>query len=196
MDLAGDFLIIGSGIAALRAAAALGLAGQVIVLTKAEPAEGSTGYAQGGIAAAVGDNDSPELHARDTIAAGDGLCDERAVRYPRRGWRRNTCASSSSGARGSIATGRAGCRWRAKALTAFHACFTRATQPAARLAVLSGSACPAMPAVRVIPHALATEIIARGGRAIGVRFWSRWDSGRGACFRDPDRDRRGRPDLP
>ena len=51
----------------------------VIVLTKAEPDEGNTGYAQGGIAAAVGPDDSPELHAADTLAAGDGLCDERAV---------------------------------------------------------------------------------------------------------------------
>src|SRR4030095_10428785 len=40
---------------------------------------GNTGYAQGGIAAAVGAGDSPELHAADTMAAGDGLCDERAV---------------------------------------------------------------------------------------------------------------------
>ncbi|MGH9331885.1 MAG: FAD-binding protein, partial [Vicinamibacterales bacterium] len=64
MDLAGDFLIIGSGVAALRAAAALSGAGDVVVLTKAEPAEGSTGYAQGGIAAAVGADDSSDLHAR------------------------------------------------------------------------------------------------------------------------------------
>jgi L-aspartate oxidase len=74
-----DFLIIGSGIAGLRAAVELAGAGSVLVLTKAEPREGNTGYAQGGIAAAVGSDDSPELHAADTIAAGDGLCDERAV---------------------------------------------------------------------------------------------------------------------
>ena len=79
MDLRADFLIIGSGIAALRAAAELAGAGDVLVLTKAEPSEGNTGYAQGGIAAAVSADDSPELHGADTIAAGDGLCDERAV---------------------------------------------------------------------------------------------------------------------
>src|SRR6185503_13958904 len=49
------------------------------VLTKADPNESNTGYAQGGIAAAVGADDSPELHAADTIRAGDGLCDEHAV---------------------------------------------------------------------------------------------------------------------
>jgi L-aspartate oxidase len=79
VDLHADFLIIGSGIAALRAAAELAGAGDVLILTKAEPSEGNTGYAQGGIAAAIAPDDSPELHGRDTIAAGDGLCDERAV---------------------------------------------------------------------------------------------------------------------
>ena len=80
MELRADFLIIGSGIAALRAAAELAGAGEVLILTKAEPSEGNTGYAQGGIAAAVGPGDTPELHGADTIAAGDGLCDEEAVR--------------------------------------------------------------------------------------------------------------------
>ena len=80
MDLHADYLIIGSGIAALRAAAELSGAGDVLILTKAEPEEGNTGYAQGGIAAAVGSDDSPELHLADTLAAGDGLCDEAAVR--------------------------------------------------------------------------------------------------------------------
>ena len=79
MDVRGDFLIIGSGIAGLRAAISLADAGDVIVLTKADPSESNTGYAQGGIAAALGPGDSPELHARDTIEAGDGLCDPEAV---------------------------------------------------------------------------------------------------------------------
>ncbi|MGH9370328.1 MAG: L-aspartate oxidase [Vicinamibacterales bacterium] len=80
MNLSGDFLVIGSGIAGLRAALSLAGAGTVVVLTKADPRESNTGYAQGGIAAAVGPGDSPELHARDTIVAGDGLCSEEAVR--------------------------------------------------------------------------------------------------------------------
>jgi L-aspartate oxidase len=79
VDLRADFLIIGSGIAGLRAAVELSGAGSVLILTKAEPREGNTGYAQGGIAAAVGPNDSPALHAADTMAAGDGLCDAHAV---------------------------------------------------------------------------------------------------------------------
>jgi L-aspartate oxidase len=74
------FIVIGGGIAGLRAAIALAPAGRVVILTKADPAESNTGYAQGGIAAAVGEDDSPALHAADTIRAGDGLCDEDAVR--------------------------------------------------------------------------------------------------------------------
>ncbi|MBM3777680.1 MAG: L-aspartate oxidase [Acidimicrobiia bacterium] len=80
MDARSDFLIIGSGIAGLRAAIALADAGDVVVLTKADASESNTGYAQGGIAAAVGPDDSPALHIEDTLAAGDGLCDDEAVR--------------------------------------------------------------------------------------------------------------------
>jgi L-aspartate oxidase len=80
VSLRGDFLVLGGGIAGLRAALSLADAGSVILLTKAEPHESNTGYAQGGIAAAVGADDSPDLHARDTTAAGDGLCVEEAVR--------------------------------------------------------------------------------------------------------------------
>jgi L-aspartate oxidase len=76
----GDFLVIGSGIAGLRAAISLAETGDVVMLTKADPSESNTGYAQGGIAAAVGPDDSPELHLSDTLAAGDGLCVDNAVR--------------------------------------------------------------------------------------------------------------------
>ena len=79
MDVHADFLVIGSGIAGLRAALSLAEVGEVVLLTKADPRESNTGYAQGGIAAAIGADDSPELHAHDTLAAGDGLCSEDAV---------------------------------------------------------------------------------------------------------------------
>jgi L-aspartate oxidase len=75
----GDFLVIGSGIAGLRAALTLAEAGRVVILTKAEPRESNTGYAQGGIAVAIGDDDSAALHAHDTIEAGDRLCRAEAV---------------------------------------------------------------------------------------------------------------------
>ena len=79
MTVRGDFVVIGSGIAGLRAAISLADAGRVVILTKADPRESNTGHAQGGIAAALGADDSPELHARDTTAAGGGLCVPEAV---------------------------------------------------------------------------------------------------------------------
>jgi L-aspartate oxidase len=79
VDLRADFIVIGSGVAGLRAALMLAESGNVTVLTKADPRESNTGHAQGGIAAALGRDDSPELHAKDTIAAGDGLCNPDAV---------------------------------------------------------------------------------------------------------------------
>jgi L-aspartate oxidase len=79
VSIVADFLVIGSGIAGLRAAISLAEAGRVVILTKADPRESNTGYAQGGIAAAIGADDSPDLHARDTLAAGDGLCLPEAV---------------------------------------------------------------------------------------------------------------------
>jgi len=70
-----DFIVIGGGVAGLRAAVELSRAGRVLLLTKTELSESNSRYAQGGIAAAVGDSDSTELHFSDTIAAGSGLCD-------------------------------------------------------------------------------------------------------------------------
>jgi L-aspartate oxidase len=74
-----DFVVIGGGIAGLRAMATLAAAGPTVLLTKAGPDESNTGYAQGGIAAAIGPDDSPGLHLADTLQAGAGLCDRAAV---------------------------------------------------------------------------------------------------------------------
>ncbi len=74
-----DYIVIGSGIAGLFTALLASKHGTVLVLTKAALEESNTRYAQGGIAAAMSPADSPRLHYEDTIAAGAGLCDERAV---------------------------------------------------------------------------------------------------------------------
>ena len=74
-----DFLIIGSGIAGLFTALKASEHGQVVVLTKKTLKDSNTGLAQGGIAAAVHEADSPFLHLEDTLAAGAGLCDIAAV---------------------------------------------------------------------------------------------------------------------
>jgi len=75
-----DYIIVGSGIAGLYTSLLARGRGSVLVITKGSIEDCNTRYAQGGIAAAIGRNDSPEIHFRDTIAAGDGLCDEEAVR--------------------------------------------------------------------------------------------------------------------
>ena len=75
---AADFLVIGSGVAGLRAAIGLSRAGRVLVLTKGSPAESSSIYAQGGVAVAS-EEDDIALHREDTLRAGKGLCRLEAV---------------------------------------------------------------------------------------------------------------------
>src|SRR5437868_676089 len=75
-----DFLVIGAGVAGLRAAIELAPAGRVLVLVKREVADSSTQVAQGGIAAALSDEDEISLHLQDTVNAGDGLCNPDAAR--------------------------------------------------------------------------------------------------------------------
>src|SRR3954447_2969704 len=75
-----DFLVIGAGVAGMRAAIELAEAGTVLVIAKDSLRESASEYAQGGIAVALSDDDEVELHEQDTIYAGDGLCDRAAVR--------------------------------------------------------------------------------------------------------------------
>src|SRR5690242_5144151 len=72
------FLVVGSGVAGLQTAWRASASGEVAVLTKRSLFDSATAYAQGGIAAALGAGDSPELHRRDTLAAGAALCDADA----------------------------------------------------------------------------------------------------------------------
>ncbi len=72
-------LVVGSGIAGLIAALELSAKYDVTVVTKAALAESNTRWAQGGIAAAMFDDDSAASHAADTLAAGAGLCNPNAV---------------------------------------------------------------------------------------------------------------------
>jgi L-aspartate oxidase len=73
------FLVVGSGVAGLHTAWRASEHGEVLLVTKRSLFESATAYAQGGIAAALGAGDSPELHRRDTLAAGAALCDAEAV---------------------------------------------------------------------------------------------------------------------
>ena len=123
LSLRGRVVIVGAGIAGLMTA--LELAPRPVVVLSKGPlgAESSTLWAQGGLAAAIGASDSPALHAADTLAAGDGLCDAAIVdrfaarrarrdleaRAARRALRsRRATAASRSGSRPRIAE-RASC---------------------------------------------------------------------------------------
>lgn len=75
-----DFIVIGAGVAGLRAAIELAPAGRVIVLAKREVTDSNTQWAQGGIAAALSDEDEISLHLQDTLMAGDGLCNVEAAK--------------------------------------------------------------------------------------------------------------------
>ncbi|MEU2439157.1 L-aspartate oxidase [Streptomyces rubradiris] len=79
--ISADVVVVGSGVAGLTAALRCQAAGlTTVVVTKARLDDGSTRWAQGGIAAALGEGDTPEQHLEDTLVAGAGLCDEEAVR--------------------------------------------------------------------------------------------------------------------
>ena len=74
-----DFIVVGAGIAGLRAAISLAESGRVLVLTKESLGESNTSYAQGGIAVALGGEEDVALHLEDTVQAGDGLVDRAAA---------------------------------------------------------------------------------------------------------------------
>jgi L-aspartate oxidase len=75
-----DFIVLGSGIAGLSFALKVAPQGRVAIVTKKDRAESNTNYAQGGIASVTSKEDSFELHVRDTLTAGAGLCKESVVR--------------------------------------------------------------------------------------------------------------------
>ncbi len=165
-----DFLIIGSGIAGLRAAIGLAASGRTTILTKSEPGESNTGYAQGGIAAAIGDDDSPALHAADTIRAGDGLCDEEAVAvlvehgitYVHELLEWGT--KFDRGADGRPALGREAAHSVRRVLHAGDATGREIGR------VLHQRVC-ALPSLTTINHALVTELIVERGVALGARYF-------------------------
>ncbi len=81
MSLETDFIVIGSGVAGLRASIELAKAGaRVTVLTKSKTSDSNTEWAQGGVAVVLSDDDNAELHEDDTLIAGAGLCDAEAVK--------------------------------------------------------------------------------------------------------------------
>lgn len=165
-----DCIIVGGGIAGLRAAIGVAASGRALVLTKADSTESNTGYAQGGIAAAVGTDDSPSLHAADTIAAGDGLCDEAAVRVLVEEGPRDVRELIEWGTRftraedGRLALGREAAHSVRRVLHAGDA-------TGREIGRVLWERVSALPSVESINHALVTDLIVENGAVAGVRFF-------------------------
>jgi L-aspartate oxidase len=164
-----DFLVLGSGIAGLRAAIGLARHGSVLVVTKDQPTESNTGYAQGGVAVAVAADDDPELHLEDTVKAGAGIVASAAARVLVEEGPERIRELASWGARFDREAGR------------LH--FTReAAHSRSRVLHALGDATgwemvrallektQATPGVTVRSFSCSTDLVAAGGRVLGGRF--------------------------
>ena len=165
-----DFIIVGGGIAGLRAASALAPAGRVVILTKADAGESNTGYAQGGIAAAMGPGDSVELHVADTLNAGAGLCDEAAVRVLVSEGPRYVRELIEWGARfdrtpqGELILG-------LEAAHSVHRILHAGDATGREISRAMWGRVATLPTVRTENHAMVTDVIVEAGRVVGVRYF-------------------------
>jgi len=164
-----DYVVVGCGIAGLRAAIALGEAGRVLVLAKSTLTETATEYAQGGIAAALSDEDEIGLHELDTLAAGDGLCDPQAVRVlveegPKYIQELIAWGTQFDHAGTKLAFTREGAHSRSRVLHA-HGDSTGREISRALFATVH-----ALPTVTLHPNAFTTELLLDDGRVAGLRF--------------------------
>ncbi len=174
-----DTVVVGSGVAGLVAARDLAEAGQrVLIVTKDRITQGSTTWAQGGVAAAIDPGDTPEQHLRDTMVAGAGLCDEDAVRILVTDGRDAVRRLLAEGARfdlaadGSLAFTREGGHSRARIIHAGGDATGHEVQRALEAVTAD---------VEVLDYTFALDLLrAADGSVAGVRVGS-IDAGTGAC---------------
>lgn len=165
-----DFIIVGGGIAGLRAASALAPAGRVVILTKADATESNTGYAQGGIAAAIAPEDSVERHVADTLAAGAGLCDEAAVRVLVGEGPRYVRELIDWGARfdctpeGELVFG-------LEAAHSVHRILHAGDATGREVSRAMWERVAALPTVHTVNHALVTAVLVENGEVTGVEYF-------------------------
>ena len=170
MGLSTDFIVVGTGVAGLRAALEIAAAGaRAVVLTKDRADESNTEYAQGGVAVALSEDDEPVLHVEDTIAAGAGLCDGEAVRVLVEDGRRYMGELIGWGAEFDREGG--------------HLLFTREAAHSRRRLLHAGGDATGSEIVRAllarsraerriefVPHAATEGLVVEEGRCAGVRF--------------------------
>jgi len=172
-----DFIVLGGGIAGMRAAIELAAGGRVLVLTKDDLYESSTEYAQGGIAAALGEDDEVTLHLHDTLLAGDGLCRETAVRVLVEEGPQQIQQLIDWGTRfdrngTKLAFTREGAHSRSRILHA-HGDSTGSE-------ILRGLMAKAhtLPSLQLQPHTFAIDLLIEDGRVAGVTYLNVKDSSR------------------
>jgi L-aspartate oxidase len=164
-----DFIVIGSGIAGLRAGVELAREGRVTILTKDRVTESNTEYAQGGVAVVMSDDDEISLHYEDTMNAGAGLCDPEAVRVlveegPAYIEQLIAWGAQFDRVGGELALGQEAAHSRRRILHA-HGDSTGREIVRALLARQRS-----FHSVRLVQHALALELIMTEGRCVGVRY--------------------------
>jgi len=162
-----DFLVIGAGVAGLRAAIELAKSGTVLVIAKDSLRESSSEYAQGGIAVALSDDDEVALHEQDTIYAGDGLCNVEAVRTlveegPAAIQDLIDWGAEFDRAGGKLAFTREGAHSRNRIL---HAHGDSTGREIARTLYRKAST---LPAIRFESYSATIDLLLSGGRAVGA----------------------------
>ena len=178
-----EIVVVGAGVAGLSAALAVADAGQdVTLVTKADLVESNTYHAQGGIAAAVFADDDPKLHAADTMAAGHGLCEPRAVEILTREGADRVRQFAAAGvhfdrdAQGHMLRGLEAAHSRARVVHA-------GGDATGKVVELDVSAMVrANPLIHIIEHAFLEDLIVRDGAIAGVRLLVRG----GETFRSAD----------
>ncbi len=164
-----DFLVLGSGIAGLRAAIGLARAGRVLVVTKDQTTESNTGYAQGGVAVALGADDDASLHLEDTLQAGAGLVSRPAARAlveegPERIRELHSWGARFDREQGRFHFTREGAHSRNRVL---HALGDATGWEMAR-ALLERAR--RTPSIEVRSFACSTDLVVQDGRVLGCRF--------------------------
>src|SRR5246500_4696559 len=164
-----DYVVVGSGVAGLRAAIELSECGSVLVLAKSDLSDSATSWAQGGIAVALSDEDEISLHEQDTINAGDGLCRADAVALlveegPKYITQLIEWGTEFDRAGTKLAFTREAAHSRSRVLHA-HGDSTGREISRALLARAH-----TIPHLHLRPHSFTKELILENGRAVGVRF--------------------------
>jgi L-aspartate oxidase len=165
-----DFIVVGAGIAGLRASVELASAGRVLCLAKCEMTESNTQYAQGGIAAALSDDDEVSLHLEDTLRAGDGLCNEEAARIlvedgPRRIEELIEWGTEFDRAGAKIAFAREGAHSRSRVL---HAHGDSTGREIGRALYLKAAA---LTPITFREFEFTTDLMVQDGRVVGIRVF-------------------------